>query len=273
MDNRIVNEIVCDGLDTDSESDSEEIGNDQVDLSKIQRMTLELEKEMSTPLAWPDSDNEACNKILSASASGDLRVLRQFMKDTPLLVDRVRNKFRWTVVHFSAFYGHKEVLEELLLRYPHLKDKREKNKWTPLLAAAWNGHFEIAKYLIQEQQCRHDVKTAEGDNLLAVAAIRGNSELVHWLMEHCGIVPTLDHFGRNILLSVCYTGDIDLFDMFVSKYELPPDEWFENHGRCPLIEAAAWGQFPLFKHMIEKYHLDVKVKSKVSICLCILKPS
>ena len=36
-----MNEIVCDGLDTDSESDSEEIGNDQVDLSKIQRMTLE----------------------------------------------------------------------------------------------------------------------------------------------------------------------------------------------------------------------------------------
>ena len=35
-------------------------------------------------------------------------------------------QFRWTVVHFSAFYGHKEVLEELLLRYPHLKDKREK---------------------------------------------------------------------------------------------------------------------------------------------------
>jgi ankyrin len=102
----------------------------------------------------------------------------------------------------------------------------------------------------------------EGDNLLAAAAIGGNSELVHWLMEHCGMTPGLDYFGRNILLSVCYTGDIDLFDMFVSKYELPPDEWFENHGRCPLIEAAAWGQFPLFKHMIEKYHLDVKVKCK-----------
>ena len=29
-------------------------------------------------------------------------------------------------MHFAAFYGHQAVLEELLNRYPHLKEKREK---------------------------------------------------------------------------------------------------------------------------------------------------
>ena len=34
--------------------------------------------------------------------------------------------------------------------------------------------------------------------------------------------------------------------------------------RSPLTEAANWGQFALLKHMVEKYHLDVRVKGKVS---------
>ena len=35
-------------------------------------------------------------------------------------------QYGWRVVHFAAFYGHKAVLEKLLDRYPHLKDKRVK---------------------------------------------------------------------------------------------------------------------------------------------------
>ena len=34
-------------------------------------------------------------------------------------------QYGWRAVHFAAYYGHKAVLEELLERYPHLKDKRE----------------------------------------------------------------------------------------------------------------------------------------------------
>ena len=35
-------------------------------------------------------------------------------------------QYGWRAVHFAAYFGHKAVLEELLDRYPHLKDKREK---------------------------------------------------------------------------------------------------------------------------------------------------
>jgi ankyrin repeat protein len=51
--------------------------------------------------------------------------------------------------------------------------------------------------------------------------------------------------------------------MFVNKFDVPPNEHIELYGtRCPLTEAVVWGQFPLMKHMIEKYHLDVNVKGK-----------
>ena len=35
-------------------------------------------------------------------------------------------QYGWRAVHFATYFGHKAVLEELLERYPHLKDKREK---------------------------------------------------------------------------------------------------------------------------------------------------
>ena len=41
--------------------------------------------------------------------------------------------------------------------------------------------------------CDYSHCLQEGDNLLAAAAIGGNSELVHWLMEHCGMTPGLDY--------------------------------------------------------------------------------
>ena len=35
----------------------------------------------------------------------------------------------------------------------------------------------------------------EGDNLLAAAVIGNNSELVHWLMQECGMMPARDYVG------------------------------------------------------------------------------
>ena len=35
-------------------------------------------------------------------------------------------QYGWRAVHFAAYYGHKSVLEKLLEKYPHLKEKREK---------------------------------------------------------------------------------------------------------------------------------------------------
>ena len=33
----------------------------------------------------------------------------------------------------------------------------------------------------------------EGDNLLSAAVMGNNSELVHWLMQECGMVPVRDY--------------------------------------------------------------------------------
>jgi ankyrin repeat protein len=62
-----------------------------------------------------------------------------------------------------------------------------------LFAAAWKGHFEIVKYLILEQHCQKDVKDIEGQDLLIAATNGKNSELVHWLIQECGMEPIVDH--------------------------------------------------------------------------------
>ena len=56
--------------------------------------------------------------------------------------------------------------------------------------------------------------------------------ILHYLcFSHFVFCPYFQ-FGRSILFAVCYTGDIDLFDMFVNKFDVPPNEHIE------LVSAA-----------------------------------
>jgi hypothetical protein len=98
MDNRAIDSLVSDREDSDSESETDDNSDCHMDKSKIELMSPDYEKRISTPIAWPYSDNQMCNKILSASASGDLITLRQSIEQTPQLVSEVKNK---VYLHFD----------------------------------------------------------------------------------------------------------------------------------------------------------------------------
>ena len=100
-------------------------------------------------------------------------------------------------MHLAAYYGHMEMLQELLERFNCEADKRDKvnsvtiykhtfllstdctsnvssswytpcllycyiqqRRWTPLFAAACQGHMKIVQYLVEEKGCDPAAVTA-----------------------------------------------------------------------------------------------------------------
>lgn len=118
------------------------------------------------------------------------------------------NAYNETLVYKAASYGHKELVELLLLKCgADINIKSSECGMTPLHNAAFWGNADAVEVLIKhgaDIESREDDSMMDEDEIdektpLIRATARGNYDIVKLLLEHCAQVDSKDKHGDTAL--------------------------------------------------------------------------
>ncbi len=77
--------------------------------------------------------------LMKASISGNLTAVQSILANNPKLIN-AENEDGWTSLHTSAYKGHKDVVEFLLVKGAKVTTREDNFRQTPLHDAAQYGH-------------------------------------------------------------------------------------------------------------------------------------
>ncbi|KAJ3687193.1 hypothetical protein LUZ61_016357 [Rhynchospora tenuis] len=129
------------------------------------------------------SDKRKATKLLEAASSGNLRVLKEVVKElNESKIKRISNEIGLSALHLAAFYGRTEICQYFVQDLGFHVDLLSTKGETPLSQAAMRGHVATARYLIS-QGANTVAPNGEGSTPLHYAARYGQDELVKYLLS------------------------------------------------------------------------------------------
>ncbi|KAJ4789814.1 tetratricopeptide repeat (TPR)-containing protein [Rhynchospora pubera] len=129
------------------------------------------------------SDERKATKLLEAASSGNLRVLKEVVKElNENQIKRIRNEIGLSALHLAAFHGRTEICQYFVQDLAFPVDFLTPLGETPLSQAAMCGHVATARYLIS-QGANTVAPNGEGSTPLHYAARYGQDELVKYLLS------------------------------------------------------------------------------------------
>jgi len=157
------------------------------------------------------------------------------------------NELKWTPLHFAAYKGHKDMLDELI-KEGAIIDVDDNIGRSPLHWAAQGGHPSVVTALIQKG-ANTDTVDAYGRSPLHVAASIGNGEVAAELVSHGVRLGNADTEGKTAL---------DLAIETLEKWTEKEKAWLDCEE-----EKAAY-QVPLARDIVKSFGplLDTLLVSK-----------
>ena len=134
----------------------------------------------------------ASSEICQAVKSGDLEKVKTLLKEHPDLVFS-KGLNDWTLLHWAAFCGHKDMAELLLSNKAEVNAKDGFDN-TPLHAAAWGGYKDVAELLLANK-ADVNARNSEGRMPLHYAAIHGHKDVVELLLTNRADVNARNNNG------------------------------------------------------------------------------
>jgi ankyrin repeat protein len=121
--------------------------------------------------------------VFTAAAVGDANAVFAHLEQDKTLIEK-HSGDGWTVLHLAAFFGHKELAEQLIGRGAFV-DARSTNamKNTPLHAAAAGRKGQLVRLLL-EHGAQVNATQEGGWTALHAAAQNGDREIVETLLAH-----------------------------------------------------------------------------------------
>ena len=175
-----------------------------------------------------------------------------------------------TPLYYAAMCGFQDVVEDLVVKYPHHVNTNGGKYGTPLVAALAGRHFQTAEHLLHKGACV-DIRGSRRITPLYDAVWYGDFETVHLLLDYKADVNTLDHNNYTPIhvvsqgsqsLDVPHHSPQVLADVARLLLKHGADLNAQaNNGLTPLHMAAMWGQVEVVRVLLE-HGANVGVEDK-----------
>lgn len=168
----------------------------------------------------------------------DLQKVKKLLKLNPLKHLTLKDKNGRTAYHYAAFFGYKELLEELIKgsKLLDLMDSKDTTGKTPLFKAVESCSIDCVDLLIL-QGCQSTTYEKSGTTALHVAVLANKIQLVEILVEDGKAdVNVPDQLGFTPLHLSCGLGYIEVVKYLLQHNANPNAK--DKKGRTPLFGAA-----------------------------------
>ncbi|KAK3103797.1 hypothetical protein FSP39_021966 [Pinctada imbricata] len=158
-----------------------------------------------------------------------------------------------TVLHYSAQFGHVELLGYLIEQGADVEKPNFDGK-KPLHDAAQNGHSACVKFLLEKGAMIDGLKRADWfDHTLTplmLACTKHDLDVIRILVEHGANLNLVNKDGWNPFHIACREGDIQVMKYLLSKDTQSWDTVSKN-GRTPLHTAALHGNTEAVSYLLD----------------------
>jgi len=137
---------------------------------------------------------QSADRLHEYAENGDLLKVQAFLKDNPEA--DILDECQWSPLMKAAQYGHKDIVNVLLLQGADVQ-QQDKGDYTPLLLAASTNRAEIVKILIQQGARINHQENTMGWTALIWASKSNHVETVNVLLQHQADQTITDFSGKT----------------------------------------------------------------------------
>lgn len=138
-----------------------------------------------------------------------LRVKEWLLSKHPEILD---TQYHHTF-HYGCKYNHFQLIQTLLLRYPHLQVT-----YDDLYQSCMEGHLEIAQYIYPYVT---DLSSSLVNTLFTHVCVQDQFEIAKWLLY---MEPCIDLVANEQVVYICSAFDLSFFTLLYDRHDhIPPE--------------------------------------------------
>lgn len=160
----------------------------------------------------PNQEDEAGSPVLVIAASKGLESIGEALLDAGAAVNKF-NRVGQTALSRAAFFGHFQLVRELISRGALVNEAGEKYNLTPLISAANGGHIDVGKLLIDFGANLNDQDALNGFTPLMFATAYGHRDFVKLLIESRANPYIKSFDGAGLYDMVSFSNDKEIHEM------------------------------------------------------------
>ncbi|MDD5326918.1 MAG: ankyrin repeat domain-containing protein [Phycisphaerae bacterium] len=149
--------------------------------------------------------------IFTASATGDIERVRDFLRNDPNMVNATQGDYNTTPLHYATSSGQIEMVKFLIEKGADV-NAGYPQKPTPLHLAALQGHLEVAEMLINKG-AEVNAKDNFGFTPLFLATEKGSKDMVELLIAKGTDVNVKNNNGKTALGMAKERGRTDIVEL------------------------------------------------------------
>ncbi|XP_046365595.2 ankyrin repeat and KH domain-containing protein 1-like [Haliotis rufescens] len=196
---------------------------------------------------------------LMKAASHGHRDVFEFLVSKGVNVSQV-DDYGDNTLHWACRGGHLGMARYLLSKYSLDINSRGKYGSTPLMKAASDGHREMFWFL-ESFGANVSQVDDDGDNILHYASSGGHPEMVKYILSQDFVdINRRGNYGGTPLMRAAYNGNIQVFDLLVSKGGQTP--LTDDNGDNILHLATLRGRVEMVKHILSQNMTDINARDK-----------
>lgn len=220
-------------------------------------------------------------RLEEACHTGNLGMLHNLLREDKLLLHSLSSltaSSDHNPLHIAASLGHTEVVNELIIRNPHLASQFNPRGFSALHLASANGHLGIVKLLISKvgsHLCF--LKDKDGRLPIHTVSMKGTIDILEELIKVCPeSARALTYQNESILYLAVQSNSFETLEFLVKKLELDDDfnkllDLQDDKGNTILHHAVARRQLQCVKLLLNKLEgIEVKVNARNHIGLTAL---
>ena len=204
------------------------------------------------------SVSEIIENLLQAVSQGQVENVRKILDYQFLTTDNL-----CCLLHYTASCGQVKVARLLIKDYNCPVDCRNDSKQTPLHIACRNGYLSLVRMLVSEHKADFSARDEDNKTPLNEAALNGHhGNVVQTLIDEFSCSPDTNGFkGRTVIHQACNSGNVELVEILLTKYNLDPLSVDNINGDTPLHIAALAGKEEVANMLITKYKCPVDCRN------------